>query len=94
MTSDRPVLDQVVTYLTPREGLLVVDNCEHVIDSAAEVIDSLLERCPDLRIIATSSESLEIDGEFTWKIPSLDADDGGPAVQLFVDRAEAAGAPT
>ncbi len=92
VTSDRPVLDQVVTYLTPREGLLVVDNCEHVIDSAAEVIDSLLERCPDLRIIATSRESLEIDGEFTWKIPSLDADDGGPAVQLFVDRAEAAGA--
>ena len=92
VTSNQSVLDQVVTYLAPREGLLVVDNCEHVIDSAAEVLDSLLDRCSNLRIIATSRESLEIEGEFTWKIPSLDAEDNGPAVQLFIDRAEAAGA--
>ena len=52
-------------------GCLVVDNCEHVIEDVAELLDELLERCPQLRVLATSRESLEIDGEHTWKVPSL-----------------------
>ena len=46
-------VEQMATYLAPREALLVVDNCEHVIDLAAELIDDLLERAPGIRVIAT-----------------------------------------
>lgn len=83
--------DQIIDYLAPREALLVVDNCEHVIDAAAAFIDNLLERSPRLRILATSRESLELDGEFAWKVPSLSLGDDSPAAQLFFDRAIAAG---
>jgi hypothetical protein len=69
----------------------VVDNCEHVIDLVAELIDVLLERAPGIRVIATSRESLEIEGEFTWRVPSLATGDDAPAVELFLERAAAAG---
>ena len=84
-------IDQITTYLAPREALLVVDNCEHVIDPSAELVDLLLERCPGLRVLATSRESLEVDGEYTWKVPSLAVGDQAPAVRLFRERAAAAG---
>ena len=70
--------------LAPREALLVVDNCEHVIDSAAELVDRLLEQCPGLRIMATSRESLEVDGEYTWKVPSLAIGDRRPRGSAFL----------
>ena len=70
---------------------MVVDNCEHVIEDVAELLDALLERCPRLRVLATSRESLEIDGEHTWKVPSLATGADSAGVQLFVDRATAAG---
>jgi predicted ATPase/class 3 adenylate cyclase len=85
-------LDQFVAYVAPRVALLVVDNCEHVIEEVADVVDRLLEECPDLRIVTTSREALEVDGEFTWKVPSLATGRNDPGVRLFVDRAEAAGA--
>ncbi len=84
--------EQIAAYLAPREALLVVDNCEHVIDGAAGLIDVLLETAPRLRVIATSRESLEIEGEFTWKVPSLATGSHAAAVELFVERARAAGA--
>ena len=83
---------QIATYLAPREALLVVDNCEHVIDAAAECIDALLEASPGLRVVTTSRESLEVEGEFTWKVPSLATGSRAAAVELFVERARAAGA--
>ena len=91
ITTDSEPIDQIVTYLAPREALLVIDNCEHVIDPSAEVVDILLERCPHLRIVATSRESLEVDGKYTWKVPSLAIGDQAPAVRLFRERAAAAG---
>lgn len=81
----------LTNYLAPRECLLVVDNCEHVIDEVADFIDGLLARCPTLRIVATSRESLELDGERAWKVPSLGTDTGA-AVELFVERAGAVAA--
>jgi predicted ATPase/class 3 adenylate cyclase len=86
------VVEQIVAYLLPREGLLVVDNCEHLIEDVAELLDELLGRCPQLRVLATSRESLEIDGEHTWKVPSLATGTGSAAVELFIGRATAAGA--
>ncbi len=72
-----------------REMLIVLDNCEHVISTAAEVAEDLLRHCPALRLLATSREGLRVGGETIWSVPPLAADD---AVSLFVARANAAGA--
>jgi predicted ATPase/DNA-binding SARP family transcriptional activator len=73
-----------------REMLLVLDNCEHVIATAAEVAEDLLRRCPALRLLATSREGLRVGGETVWAVPPLAA---GDAVSLFEARAQAGGAP-
>ena len=67
----RPLLDTLIDYLRNRAVLLVVDNCEHVIDACARAIDTLLQACPGLRILATSRERLGVAGEATWRVPSL-----------------------
>jgi predicted ATPase/class 3 adenylate cyclase len=92
VAADRPALDQVAAYLAPRESLMIVDNCEHMVDAVGDLLDVLLERSPNLRVLTTSRESLEIEGEYTWKIPSLPGGEGAPAVELFVERAAATGA--
>jgi len=71
-------------------NLLVVDNCEHVVDSAAAVIDALTADCRDLSVIVTSREALGIDGEHVVAVRSLDS--ATTAVELFRQRALAAGA--
>jgi predicted ATPase len=74
--------------------LLVVDNCEHVISSCARVLGELVARCNELRVLATSRSRIGIDGERTYRVPSLDVgdvDDSGAtpdAVRLFSDRAQ------
>jgi len=75
-----------VGYLAERDTLLVLDNCEHVIAASAELADSLLASCPNIRIMATSREILDIPGERVWRLEPLDADD---ARRLFVQRARA-----
>ena len=75
---------------------LVLDNCEHVLEGAAALAHELLLRCPDLRILATSREPLEIPGEVVWPLPPLTVPSEGTtdvaealaseAVRLFVDR--------
>src|SRR5207253_795316 len=77
-------LDALVDHIADRAVLLVVDNCEHVVDAAAKLVEDLLGRCPGLRVIATSREPLRIAGEVAVPIDPLDSDD---AVALFVDRA-------
>jgi predicted ATPase/DNA-binding CsgD family transcriptional regulator len=66
--------------------LLVVDNCEHLLKGAAEAVQFLLERCPGLRVLATSRETLRLPGETVWRLGPLLADD---ALDLFMQRAEA-----
>jgi predicted ATPase/DNA-binding SARP family transcriptional activator len=72
-----------------QELLLVLDNCEHLVTAAAGVAESLLQRCPGLRLLATSREGLRIGGETIWPVPPLAAAD---AATLFLARARAAGA--
>ncbi len=85
-----------------KEGntLLVVDNCEHVLDEAARVIETFLHSVPEVRVLATSRESLNLDGEHVWRVPSLSMPDPGDvipvesageldSVQLIIDRAAA-----
>ena len=83
--------DQIATYLASREALLVVDNCEHLVDVVAEWLDVLIARCARLTVLATSREMLGIDGELPWKIPSLTSGSDEAAVQLFIDRAASIG---
>lgn len=94
----RPLLDMVVEELSAKSTLLVIDNCEHLVDEAARVIGALLQRCPALRVLATSRDSLRIAGEQIWPVPPLDLPDVGAttsvvsaretdAVRLFIERA-------
>jgi non-specific serine/threonine protein kinase len=97
------VTDSLVDHLRTRTLLLVLDNCEHVVGAAAQLVDALLRSCPGLRILATSREALGSAGETTWRVPSLAAPPRSAAgelplehltryeaVRLFVDRARAA----
>ncbi len=85
--------DVITRYLWPRELLLVIDNCEHLLDPAAAAIRFLLDACPKLRIVATSRESLGIPGETQLRVPSLALADSthtleeSEAMQLLLDRA-------
>jgi predicted ATPase/DNA-binding SARP family transcriptional activator len=94
----RSLLALLVERLASGEYLLVIDNCEHLVESVAEVVATLLQRCPPLRIIATSREPLAVDGEALvplapLALPSADADleaaGRAPAVRLFAERAAA-----
>src|SRR4029078_10149255 len=77
--------------------LLILDNCEHVVEACAELVVALLRACPQLAVLATSRERLNIQGESTFRVPSLavpDEDEREPerlarseAVRLFVERA-------
>jgi predicted ATPase/DNA-binding CsgD family transcriptional regulator len=85
--------------LQSREMLLIVDNCEHLIDAAANVVSRLLVGCPHMVVVTTSRERLNIEGETAWSLPaltlpatadSLEAASVTEAVRLFVDRARSA----
>lgn len=81
--------EELVSFLRPRKLLLVMDNCEHVLDGVAYVLDLLLEGCPDLTVLATSREAIAVRGEISWRVPSLDATGAdSAAVQLFTQRAK------
>jgi predicted ATPase/DNA-binding SARP family transcriptional activator len=76
----------VIEYLGTRELLLVVDNCEHVLDTAARLIDRIVRHCPHVSVLATSRETLGVEGERILSVPPLAMDD---ATALFADRARA-----
>lgn len=91
----RDILETIVEWLAPRRMLLVLDNAEHLVDACARLADSLMRRCGLLAIIATSRERLRIDGELTYRVPSLSVPASETvedilaceAARLFVDRA-------
>ncbi|TDD24908.1 AfsR/SARP family transcriptional regulator [Nonomuraea diastatica] len=88
---------QLTAALRPRRMLLVLDNCEHVVEQVAELTGQLLRACPGLRVLATSREPLAVAGEVLWSVPPLDVPAGADlatmacsdAVRLFVSRAAA-----
>ncbi|MES3035513.1 MAG: protein kinase [Gemmatimonadota bacterium] len=81
----RTRLDAVADTIGAQRILLVLDNCEHVVSAAARAAETLLQRCPNLQILATSREALGIHGETTWLVPALPVLD---ARELFVQRAQ------
>jgi predicted ATPase/DNA-binding NarL/FixJ family response regulator len=92
--SARDPLHVVVEALRDRPAILVIDNCEHIIDPAAAFIDELLRALPDLVVLATSRRPLDLDGEHILAVPPLSAETGSgelpEAVSLLVARARAA----
>ncbi len=96
--SGRPVTEALADFLRPKSLLLILDNCEHLLEACATLADTLLRRCPSLRVLATSREGLGIAGELTYRVPSLSLPDlkhlpsleeltQFEAVRLFVERA-------
>ncbi len=99
-TPGRPLAEALADHLGPKETLLILDNCEHVIDACAALVDALLHACPNLRVLAASREALNLAGETTWLVPPLSLPDSSrpqdlgtltdyEAVRLFVERARA-----
>ena len=80
-------LGGLVRVLRAHPVLLVLDNCEHVLDTVAALVDRVTRDCAELRVLATSREAIDIDGEHTCPVPSLPLDAG---VELFTARAVAA----
>ncbi|MCW3052575.1 MAG: hypothetical protein JWN14_1745 [Chthonomonadales bacterium] len=100
----QPLLQAVTEHLRKKRLLLVLDNCEHLLEASAQAVAPLLRECADLRILATSREALGITGETAWTVPALAVPDpdylpqgratllrvlmGYESVQLFVERAQ------
>ena len=92
----------IVEYLKVRELLLVLDNCEHLLDEAGDLADALVQGCPSVTVLATSREALDVPGEHVVRVRSLATPDGDgdrarsrldiASVRLFRDRAVDAGA--
>jgi predicted ATPase/DNA-binding SARP family transcriptional activator len=96
----RTILDALVDYMRAKTVLLILDNCEHLIEACAQLAHSLLRAAPGLKIVATSRETLGISGETAYHVPSLplpdprhlhdlDALAQNDCVHLFMDRARA-----
>ncbi|MGB6511706.1 MAG: adenylate/guanylate cyclase domain-containing protein, partial [Mycobacterium sp.] len=85
------VAESVAAALEGRVRLLVLDNCEHVLDAAADLIEAILAASATTKIVATSREGLGIADERLWPVPSLDVGAGvdSAAVSLFIERAQA-----
>jgi predicted ATPase/DNA-binding SARP family transcriptional activator len=98
----RPPIESLLDHLRDKHSLLLFDNCEHLIEASATLVDLLLRSCTSLQVLATSREALNIPGEAAWIVPSLSLPDPGEvlsveslieydAIRLFVERAEDAG---
>jgi len=86
----KTVSESVAAALEGRLRLLVFDNCEHVLDAAADLVEAILTQSATVRVVATSREGLGVAQEQVWPVPSLDAAAGidSAAVSLFVERAQ------
>lgn len=92
-------LDNLLKFLKDQKTLLVLDNCEHLLDASAQLVSTLLGKAPYVKVLATSREALGVAGELAYRIPSLTSPDprgdlspeslsGFESVMLFLDRAE------
>jgi predicted ATPase/DNA-binding CsgD family transcriptional regulator len=93
-----PLTDTLAEVLRDRQLLLILDNCEHLLEATARLVDKLLDACPRLRIMATSREAIGVEGEIRWLVPPLsvlepqgtpspEELEGYESVRLFVKRA-------
>jgi predicted ATPase/class 3 adenylate cyclase/DNA-binding CsgD family transcriptional regulator len=81
----RSTMDTLLRFVRDLQMLVVLDNCEHLLDASAELIVALLSSAPRVTLLATSREAIGVAGEVSWRVPSLSLDD--EALALFTDRA-------
>jgi predicted ATPase/class 3 adenylate cyclase/DNA-binding CsgD family transcriptional regulator len=81
----RSTQDTLTRFIDDRQMLVLLDNCEHLLDACAALVVELLGACPGLTLLATSREPIGVTGETTWQVPSLSLAD--EAIELFIDRA-------
>jgi predicted ATPase/class 3 adenylate cyclase/DNA-binding CsgD family transcriptional regulator len=81
----QPTMDVLLRFVRDRRMLILIDNCEHLLDASAELVIALLGACPGLTVLATSREPIGVTGEVSWRVPSLSLED--EAIELFCDRA-------
>jgi predicted ATPase/DNA-binding CsgD family transcriptional regulator len=86
--SGRSTKDTLLRFVRDREMLILLDNCEHLLDASADLVVALLGAAPGLSVLATSREPIGATGEATWRVPSLSLTD--EAIELFTDRARLA----
>jgi len=97
----RPVIDMLCDYLSTKKMMIILDNCEHLVDACANMSEQILRTAVDVRILASSREALGVAGEVTYRVPSLGLPDKDhlpsldsmnqfEAVKLFIDRATSA----
>jgi len=84
----RSTMDTLLRFVRDRQMLVVLDNCEHLLDASAELVVALLGAAPGLTVLATSREPIGVAGEVSWRVPSLSL--AHEAIELFVDRAHRA----
>ena len=100
-SSGHSILSLLTDHLRTRELLLILDNCEHLVEACAQFVDTLLKACPHILVLASSREVLGIAGEASFRVPSLSTPDARrmppfetltqyEAVRLFIERAEMA----
>lgn len=81
----QPTMDVLLRFIRDRRMLMLLDNCEHLLDASSELIIGLLGGCPALTLLTTSREPIGVSGEVSWRVPSLSLAD--EAIELFSDRA-------
>jgi non-specific serine/threonine protein kinase len=97
-SADRPILEILRAYLLEKNCLILLDNCEHLIDAAAQLVETVLRAGPDVKILASSREALAVPGEIPYRVPPLSNPTSGQplslaewdrydALRLFVERA-------
>jgi predicted ATPase/class 3 adenylate cyclase/DNA-binding CsgD family transcriptional regulator len=84
----RSTMDTLTRFVADRQMLIVLDNCEHLLDASAELVVALLAAGPGLTVLATSREPIGVEGEVSWRVPSLAL--AHEAIELFIDRAHRA----
>lgn len=100
-TPGEPITKTLISWLKSKQLLLVLDNCEHVLEASARLVNDFLKSCPNVSVLVSSREALGMAGEQTYRVPSLSAPDikqpqtpeslsRYDSVRLFVDRATAA----
>lgn len=82
--SSLPAMDTLISSIGDRQMLVVLDNCEHLLDACAGLVIAL-DACPGLKVLATTSESIGVAGEASWRVPSLSPIE--QAIELFATRA-------
>lgn len=96
----RTIIEVLSEYLRTRHALILIDNCEHLVDASGRLAETLLQTCPTVTILATSRQPLRISGEAVWRVPSLSLPNPAlpvteedlehyEATSLFIDRATA-----